>query len=82
MDPDRRVIENGAVAIGGGRILEVGSKGEVEARHQASRVIDARGKVVMPGLIDGHGHAGHSSGQDLGSGPSGGVGGDCRPHIR
>ena len=60
MDPGRRVIEDGAVAIGGDRILEVGSKREVEAKHQADRVIDASGKVVMPGLIDGHGHAGHS----------------------
>ena len=71
MDPGRRVIENGAVAIGGDRILEVGSKGEVEAKHQADRVIDASGKVVMPGLIDGHGHAGHSLVKTLGAGRPG-----------
>ena len=71
MDPDRRVIEDGAVAIEGDRILEVGRKGEVEAKHQSSRVIDASGKVVMPGLIDGHGHAGHSLVKTLGVGRAG-----------
>ena len=71
MDPGRRVIENGAVAIGGDRILEVGSRGEVEARHPASRVIEASGKVVLPGLIDGHGHAGHGLVKTLGVGRTG-----------
>ena len=43
----------------------------MEARHRASRVIDASGKVVMPGLIDGHGHAGHSLVKTLGVGRPG-----------
>ena len=71
MDPARRVIENGAVAIEGDRILAVGPRGEVEASHRASRVIEASGKVVMPGLIDGHGHAGHSLVKTLGVGRAG-----------
>ncbi len=71
MDPDRRVIEDGAVAIEGDRILEVGPRREVEASHRAGRVIEAGGKVVMPGLIDGHGHAGHSLVKTLGVGRAG-----------
>jgi len=59
MDPARRVIADGAVAIGGGRILAVGTTAEVAAAHDAPRRIDARAKAVMPGLIDGHAHAGH-----------------------
>ena len=62
MDPERRVIDHGAVAINGGRIVEIGDNDEVTARHQAARVIDGRDMVVMPGLIDCHGHAGHGPG--------------------
>jgi predicted amidohydrolase YtcJ len=46
-----------AVAIAGERIVAVGSKEDVErfAGEAASR-IDARGRLVVPGLIDGHAH--------------------------
>jgi len=59
MDPDRRVIDDGAVAVLGDRIVAVGTTAELRERFRARQVIDARRKVVMPGLIDGHGHAGH-----------------------
>lgn len=59
MDPERRVLDNGAIAIVGSRIAAVGTTAELRARFSAGQVIDARRKVVMPGLIDGHGHAGH-----------------------
>lgn len=59
MDPERRVIPDGAVAIDGDRIVDVGATDSVRARHSAPKVIDASRKVVMPGLIDCHGHAGH-----------------------
>src|SRR5262249_48552697 len=58
-DPGRRVMDNGAIAIVGNRIAAVGTTAELRARFRAGQVIDARRKVVMPGLIDGHGHAGH-----------------------
>ena len=56
VDPERRIIENGAVAIERDRIVEVGPTDEVRARHRAAQVIDARGKAVLPGLVDGHAH--------------------------
>ena len=59
MDPGRRVLEHGAIAIVGNRIAAVGTTAELRARFHARQVIDAHRKVVMPGLIDGHGHAGH-----------------------
>src|ERR1700753_3758677 len=59
MDPDRRVIDDGAVAIRADRIIAVGTSAELRGRFRAHEVIDAHRKVVMPGLIDGHGHAGH-----------------------
>ena len=59
MDPKRRVIEDGAVAIEGDSIVAVGPRADLAASHPADRVIDADRKVVMPGLIDAHAHAGH-----------------------
>lgn len=51
-------IEDGAVAVTGNRIAAVGKSGELEKEFEAERVIDASGKVIMPGLIDAHIHSG------------------------
>ena len=59
MDPLRRVIDKGAVAIKGHLIVDVGDAAELAETYDAQRVIDASRKVIMPGLIDGHAHAGH-----------------------
>ncbi|MDH3730953.1 MAG: amidohydrolase family protein [Acidimicrobiia bacterium] len=58
VDKDRRVIANGAVAVDGGRIVDVDPADEVVT--EARETIDMPHGVVMPGLIDSHGHAGHS----------------------
>lgn len=71
MDPARRVIEDGAVAVVGERIEDVGLAGELQARYEPRRTINARYRVIMPGLIDGHGHAGHGLVKSLGEGRSG-----------
>ena len=57
MDGARRLIENGAVAVRGERIVEVGPADAMAAKYAPSRTIDADGRVVMPGLINTHGHA-------------------------
>ncbi|MDX6529024.1 MAG: 5-methylthioadenosine/S-adenosylhomocysteine deaminase [Blastocatellia bacterium] len=56
MDGTRRVIENGGVAIKSGRIVAVGNTAEIERAYAAREVINAAGKVVIPGLINGHTH--------------------------
>jgi cytosine/adenosine deaminase-related metal-dependent hydrolase len=66
MDPQRRVLDDGAVAITGDRILAVGPTQDIERRYAARQRIDARHSIVMPGLIDGHGHAGHGLVKSLG----------------
>jgi 5-methylthioadenosine/S-adenosylhomocysteine deaminase len=56
MDASRRVIEDGAVAVEGGRIVAVGKSGDIAGRYVAREVLDARGRAVIPGLINGHTH--------------------------
>src|SRR5215216_4607935 len=60
MDPTRAILEDGAVAVDGDRIAGVGSARELASAYQARKTIDCRGKAVLPGLIDAHGHGGHS----------------------
>lgn len=56
MDGTSRVIENGAVAVKGERIIAVGATSDIAAKYTAARTINAAGKVVMPGLINTHTH--------------------------
>src|SRR5580704_10164402 len=57
MDAQRRVIEDGAVAIRGDSIVAVGPRAEIESRFEAAQTVDAHGMLVLPGLINGHAHA-------------------------
>lgn len=56
MDGSRRVIEDGAVAVKGGRVVDVDDTADIDRRYAAREVINAGGKVVIPGLINGHTH--------------------------
>ncbi|ANE45190.1 hydrolase [Paenibacillus swuensis] len=60
MDGERRILEDGAVAVQDGRILEVGDTENLVGKYEAKRVIDCKHHCVLPGLIDVHGHGGHS----------------------
>jgi 5-methylthioadenosine/S-adenosylhomocysteine deaminase len=57
MDSSRRLIENGAVAIKGDRILAVGPRAEIEKGFQARQRLDRPQALIMPGLINTHTHA-------------------------
>ena len=55
MDLNKPLAE--AVALGGGKVLAVGSRAEVEAlAGPGCRVIDAGGRTVMPGFVESHLH--------------------------
>lgn len=70
MDPARRVVDNGAVAIAGDRIVAIGETSELQKSYQARKTINARRKAVLPGLIDCHAHAGHGLLKTMGGGDS------------
>ncbi|HOW13803.1 amidohydrolase family protein [Methanosarcina sp.] len=53
MDPDAGDLKNGTVVIEDGKITEIGEK----TKEHAETVIDAKGSVVMPGLVNTHTHA-------------------------
>jgi 5-methylthioadenosine/S-adenosylhomocysteine deaminase len=57
MDAQRRVIENGAIAIRGDRILAAGTRAEIEQRYQAGQHLDRPDAIIAPGLISTHTHA-------------------------
>ena len=56
MDTQHRVIENGAVAIRGYKIVAIGTAAEITKKYRGARVINATGKVIIPGLINTHTH--------------------------
>jgi 5-methylthioadenosine/S-adenosylhomocysteine deaminase len=56
MDARNTQIADGAIAIKGQRIQWLGRARDAKARVSAKAVIDARGTIAMPGLIDAHFH--------------------------
>ncbi|MBI5521611.1 MAG: amidohydrolase [Desulfarculus sp.] len=56
MDEPGAIIEDGALLIHGGRITYCGPRGQMPACPGA-RLLDARGGLILPGLINGHTHA-------------------------
>ena len=57
MNDKREVIEDGAIAINGGKIEAVGTRAEIVGSFRGRTVVNAAGKAVIPGLINTHTHA-------------------------
>jgi 5-methylthioadenosine/S-adenosylhomocysteine deaminase len=58
MDSDRRVIDNGYIAVRGDQIYSVGQNPALDFPKGlvAKQTIEANGKLILPGLINGHTH--------------------------
>lgn len=56
MNAQRDVIEDGAIAIKDGKIYMVGKRTDVLAKVLPKRSVNATGKIIIPGLINGHTH--------------------------
>jgi imidazolonepropionase len=54
---DLSIIEDGAMLVRDGRIERVGARREIEPFVEAdSEVVDARGRICLPGFVDAHAH--------------------------
>jgi 5-methylthioadenosine/S-adenosylhomocysteine deaminase len=56
MNNARDVIEDGGLAVKGGRIVAIGQRAQIEGRYSARQRINSVGKLITPGLINGHTH--------------------------
>ena len=56
MDGPRTILNDGSIAVRGDTIVAVGPRAEVEGRYKSAQIIDARGRLVLPGFINGHTH--------------------------
>ena len=56
MNERRDVIRDGAVAVRGDRIIDVGKRVDLEGKYSASRVVGGDHFVVTPGLVNTHIH--------------------------
>ena len=57
MDEGLTVIKDGAIAVSGTTILEVGTSKEISKKYASEAIIMGEGKAVFPGLINTHTHA-------------------------
>jgi 5-methylthioadenosine/S-adenosylhomocysteine deaminase len=56
MDAGRKVIDDGGIAVKNGRIVAIGPRTPIEATYSGTQRINATGKLITPGLINGHTH--------------------------
>jgi 5-methylthioadenosine/S-adenosylhomocysteine deaminase len=57
MDAQRRVIENGAIAITGDHIVAIGPRAQIDKDYQPKLRVDRTDAILAPGLINTHTHA-------------------------
>ena len=56
MDGARTILHDGSVAVKDDVIMAVGPRADIESRYKTAQKIDARGRLVLPGFINGHTH--------------------------
>ena len=64
VDKNSSIIENGSLVVGADGTIRAIAPGQIT--HNATEVIDARGAIVMPGLINSHTHLGMTLFRGLG----------------
>src|SRR5688572_2757824 len=56
MNQGREVIAEGGVAVKAGKIVAVGTRAEISGKYVGHQTINAAGRIIIPGLINGHTH--------------------------
>jgi 5-methylthioadenosine/S-adenosylhomocysteine deaminase len=57
MDDAGSVLDDGAVAVAGSDIRDIGAYEDISCQYSADTVISGKNRVVFPGLINAHTHA-------------------------
>jgi len=74
------IVEEGTLLLEGGKIAAVGTDVSIP---EGAQVIEARGKVVLPGLVDAHCHTGvFADGVGWPQGDGNEMTGPITPHVR
>ena len=66
MDGEGTMIPEGVIEIKDDRITHIGMKSDPPKRESSATIVDATGKLVMPGLINGHSHLHMTFGRTIG----------------
>ena len=56
MDSGRRVLADAGIAVKDGRIVAIDSRAAIRSQYSALQTVNAQGKLLVPGLINGHTH--------------------------
>ena len=56
LNAEREIYRDGAIAVSGGVITEVGKRAAILAKYRPVTLIDEPGSIVIPGLVNGHRH--------------------------
>ncbi|PYV57659.1 MAG: amidohydrolase [Acidobacteria bacterium] len=56
MDAKRSIQDDAAIAIKGDTIVAIGRREQIAAHYQSAQTLDATGKLILPGFINGHTH--------------------------
>lgn len=59
LDTQHNVYQPGFLAVKGDKIAALGPMSLLPENVEAARIIDGKKFALQPGLVDGHGHAGH-----------------------
>ncbi|MDP9201317.1 MAG: imidazolonepropionase [Gemmatimonadota bacterium] len=54
---DAGILRNTAIAVSDGRIAAIGSARDFQSAYASAEIVDCRGGVLTPGLVDSHTHA-------------------------
>ncbi len=56
MNAERRIMEDGMIVIQSDKIIAIGNREDIKDNFIAKETIDAKGMIVIPGLINAHTH--------------------------
>jgi dihydroorotase len=63
LDPSRNIDENGSIVIENGRIAAIGSGAQNQGAPEGAEVVDGRGLIAAPGLVDARVFVGEPGGE-------------------